>query len=208
MMPCGKKIVIIGGGGHAASILELGLRVDGYVDSSRRKGLSAEWIGDDERFAALFPPEQGNVAVHIAVVSGPDCRMDMRRGIIERYAAYPAATLIAPTAVVTGNAHIGDGSAIMHGAIVNGANLDRHVVINTGAVVEHGCRIGENVFIGPNSTVCGGVTIGSDCYIGAGAVVRNNVSICNGVTIGAGSVVVCDISDVGAYVGVPARKLK
>lgn len=201
-----KKTALIGGGGHALSLLQLGLPVDGYVDRRECPGLKGRlpWLGDDAAFLASCSPDDWRV--HIAIVGGSGKEMGLRNRIARRYQDYDGATLIAPTAIVAGGSRIGEGSAVMHGAIINGATLGRRCIVNTGAVVEHGCAAADNVFIGPGATVCGGVTIGDDCFIGAGATVRNCVTICSGVTIGIGAAVAADITEPGVYTGVPAKK--
>ena len=203
-----QPVVLIGGGGHAKSLLNADCDVNfaGYVDRSPSPGFELPYLGDDSDFLAKSPIEQP--AVHIAFVSGPDCTMAARRRIIERYRAYRSATLVAATASIAPGTTLGYGCALLRGAIVNGARLGAYCVVNTGAIVEHDVRLGENVFVGPGAVVCGGVTAGDDCYVGAGAIVRNGVSICSGVTVGMGAVVVRDITEAGTYVGNPARKIR
>jgi len=199
------KIVLIGGGGHARSLVESGCHIDGYADARAVTDMPLPRVGSDEEILSSMDPS--STALHIAVVGGDGRSMATRRRIIERFSAFPAATLIAPSATVTPSSSIGQGSAVMCGAIVNGASIGRHNVVNTGAIVEHGCRTGSNVFIGPGAVICGGVTIGDDCFIGAGVTVRNCVSICPGVTVGIGAAVVSDITEPGIWAGVPARRL-
>lgn len=146
--------------------------------------------------------------MHIAFAAGRNGNMETRRDIIRQYGNRKHATLIAETATVAPGSCIGEGCAVMLGAIVNGATLGRDCIVNTGAVVEHACRLGDNVFIGPNATLCGGVTVGNDCFIGAGATVINCVRICDGAVIGAGAVVTRDITSAGTYAGVPASRIK
>ena len=65
-----KKTALIGGGGHALSLLQLGLPVDGYVDRQECPGLKGRlpWLGDDAAFLASCSPDDWRV--HIAIVGG------------------------------------------------------------------------------------------------------------------------------------------
>jgi transferase hexapeptide repeat len=163
-----------------------------------------QWLGDDDVFMSRYP----DMPVHIAVVMGCGGSLSVRRRLIERYAAYASPVLISSSALVTPSSKIGDGCAIMHRAVVNGAEIGAYSVINTGAILEHGVIAGSNLFVGPGAIVCGGVRIGDDVMIGAGAVVRNNVAIPSNTIIGMGSVVTASIYEPGTYVGVPAKLVK
>ena len=206
-----KHTALIGGGGHALSLLDIlpsSAEVAGYVDLSPTPILegTVPYLGDDEAFEATCPSSDWQIIV--TLVSGSDCSLATRRRVIERYAPYHSPVTVAPSAIVSPSATLGAGTAVFHRAVVNAAtSIGRHCVVNTGAIVEHGCAIGDNVFIGPGAVICGGVTIGDDTYIGAGAVVKPCMKIGSGCVIGAGGVVVSPLPPGGTYVGIPAKKL-
>lgn len=81
-------------------------------------------------------------------------------------------------------------------------------VINTKAVIEHGCILGNNVFVGPGAIVCGDTCIGDNVLVGAGVIIRDGIEITENVTIGMGSVVVRSIVEPGVYLGNPCRKIR
>lgn len=201
-----KRTLLIGGGGHARSVVEAASpdRFAGYVapePADIPPGLPYE--GDDEFITSVFSP--ADYDVHIAIGFNGNCRLETRRKVIELYSAYEPATVIAPSATVTPGSSIGHGTAVMAGAIVNRTATGNHCIINTGAILEHDCTLADNVFIGPGAIVCGEVTIGADTFIGAGAIVRQGLTIAPDVTVGMGAVVVSDITEPGVYVGSPAR---
>lgn len=194
------KIILVGGGGHALSLMEAIGNVDevlGYAALEPAEAMDAEWLGDDKQVLTFAQTAR----YHIAFVYAGLPTMDKRRTIIERYemAGAQFATLTAASAIVTPNSSVGTGSAILNGAIVNRAILGSHVIINSGAIVEHDCHIGSNTFIGPGAIIGGGVTIGRDCFIGLGSRIKNNVKIGNNVSIGMGTIVTRDIIEPGIY---------
>lgn len=64
---------------------------------------------------------------------------------------------------------IGDGTVIMDGAIVQpGARIGKHVIINTGATVDHDCIIGDYAHIAPGAHLCGHVEVGEGALVGVG----------------------------------------
>lgn len=101
-----------------------------------------------------------------------------------------------PSAIISGEAVIGDGTVVMQGAIVQSdARIGRHCIVNTGAAVDHDCMVGDYAHVAPHATLCGGVTVGEGTWIGAGATVVSGVKIGKWCVIGAGAVITEDISD-------------
>lgn len=199
-------IVLVGGGGHALSLLQMlppHITVLGYVDREPVAGMPIAYLGTDREFL-----DSGHAApVHISMALGHGASLAARARLIDMYAACSHATLVAADAIVTPEAVIAPGCAVLHRAVVNGATLGPHCIINTGAIVEHGVTLGPNCFVGPGAVVCGGAEIGRNVTIGAGATVRNGVSICSGTVVGMGAAVTSSITTPGTYVGVPAKPL-
>lgn len=86
--------------------------------------------------------------------------------------------------------------------------MEKAVIINTGATVDHDDVICDYAHISVGAHIAGTVTIEKSTWIGAGAVVSNNLHICGRVMVGAGAAVVKNIEEQGTYVGVPARKIR
>lgn len=119
------------------------------------------------------------------------------------------ATAIAPSAIISKKASIGEGSVVMQGAIIQtDAKIGKHCIINTGASVDHECEIGDYVHISPHATLCGDVHVGKGSWIGAGTVVIPGIKIGEWCTIGAGSVVIRDIPDNSIAYGNPCRLIR
>lgn len=197
------ELTLIGGGGHCRSILQMipsVISVKGYTDLQPVEDMPIEYLGNDDRIDSEW--------LHIAVALGTKDSLVTRRQLIGRLTpGHKFLTLIASTATCVDTTELGAGSAIMHGAIINGAKIGKHCIINSGAIIEHGVSLGENCFIGPGATICGGVEMGVDVLVGANACVRNGVKICSGAVIGMGAVVVSDITEPGTYIGIPAKKI-
>ena len=205
-----KPIALIGGGGHARSIVEMTegrATIAGYVDRAPVASMGGlEWLGDDLSFLESSSPL--DVDVHLAIGFGAGCSLEGRRRIIKKYEDFTHATLIAPSAWLSPSSAVGVGSTVMARAVVNRSDVGLWTVINTGAVIEHDCFIGDNCFIGPGAILCGGVSVADDVFVGAGAVVRQGVTIVSGAVVGMGTVVISDIAEPGVYVGNPARKIR
>lgn len=199
-------VALIGGGGHAQSLCGSSPESlpAAYVDLRCNPALDIAYFGNDEAFLSQSDPSR---QVHIALVGIGAHALRKRREIIDRYKNFTPATIIAGDASVAPGSDIAPGSAVLRRAVVNGSAIGAHTVINTGAIVEHGCTVGSNCFVGPGAVICGEVTVGDDTFIGAGAIVRNGVSIPAATTIGMGAVVTDSITVPGTYVGNPARMI-
>ena len=199
------SIVLIGGSGHARVIMDCirasGREVFGILDDGLPAGTLVQGVevlgrtADHEKYKDHpFLIAIGSNAVRKAI----DGKLDVSW-----------ATVVHPRAVVSPWAALGEGTVVMPNAVVNaGASVGRHCIINTGAIAEHDNVLGDFVHLSPNAALGGTVRVGELSHIGIGACVRNNITICGGCTVGAGAAVVCDLTEPGTYVGVPARRMK
>lgn len=204
--------VILGAGGHARVVLDALVaqaRWSRYAFLDRDPALHGRTIsgvpvaGDDDDLVHAGR----NGFTHFIVGVGGVGDNAPRSALFEKglAAGLEPATALHPAAHLAASCAIGDGTAVLAGAIVNpDAAVGRNVVLNTGCIVEHDCRIGDHVQVSPGAIVLGGVSIGHMAYIGAGAVLIQGVRIGEGAVVGAGAVVLADVPDGARAVGVPA----
>lgn len=206
-----KNIVLIGGGGHCKSCIDVihatnQYNIIGILDIPSELGkkiLDYEIIGNDEDYLKYH--EQGCVFL---ITVGQIKSTVIRKRIFKTLNAINAyiETIIAPTAYVSENATIEKGTVVMHNAFINaGATIGLNNIINTGAVIEHDVSIGNNNHISTGARINGDCRIGNENFIGSGTVIANGVELQDEIIIGAGSVVVKNINDKGTYVGSPAE---
>ena len=117
--------------------------------------------------------------------------------------------LLHPSAIIDGSVNVLEGSVILHRSVLQADTIvGRHVIINTGAVVEHDCVIEDFVHLAPGVIACGGVKIGENTLIGAGSIIAQNLTIGKNCLIAAGSVVTTYIPDGAVARGNPARVIR
>lgn len=195
-----KEVVIIGAGGHGRVIADIikqsGDKVLGFLDDAETKNLPMLGrVRDCVKYKDKY--------VIIAIGNN-----EIRRRIAQQYLDLNYYTAIHPSAIISPDVKIGEGSCVMPLAVVNNAaTIGEHSIINTHATVEHDCVIGDFVHICPGATLCGTVNVGDNTQIGAGTVVKNNINIAADCMIGVSAAVVKDIKKAGVYVGVPAREM-
>lgn len=210
-----KRVVGVGGGGHAKVILDIlayspSIRVVGLtdLDGSRVGQIVAgvRILGGDELLPELL--EQGVSCAFVGAGSVGDNRH--RREIFCHLLdlGFEVISAVHPRAVVARSASLGLGVVLMAGATVNpDVMVGQNVILNSNCTIEHDCIIGDHVHVAPGATLSGAVQIGCLSHIGTGAVVRQGVRIGERVVVGAGAVVISDIPDDAVVVGVPARPI-
>lgn len=204
------NLVLIGGGGHCTSCIEVievaGLALAGVLDPEPAEQVcGVQRLGDD---SWLDSEGARDVAFLVTVgqVAVAPLRARLYAALVVR--GLRVATVVAPSALVSRRAVIGEGSVVMQRAVINAdATVGRNCIINTGALVEHHAQVGDHCHISTGAIVNGGARVGDGCMVGSGAVLLHGVSIVAGCTIGAGAVVTAPITEPGTWVGVPARRL-
>jgi sugar O-acyltransferase (sialic acid O-acetyltransferase NeuD family) len=187
-----RSVVILGASGHAkviASVVsQLGRCIAGFYDDNQDLHdtvfQGAKVLGDLDD---AFLHDDVDLVLGIAINA-------LRKKLYERYPDAPWASIISPLAYCNESSHIGLGSIIMAGAIIQpDVSIGNQCIINTRASVDHDVVLHDYVQVSPGVTICGSVQIGEGSYIGAGSVIKQGVNIGSHVMIGAGSVVVKDI---------------
>ena len=205
----GKKLLLIGGGGHCRSVLDSVKAAGEYdtfgvIDVAPDADGGAPVIGTDAEIPRLMA--EGWTDAVITVGSVGDSFVRRRLYAMARAAGLRLPVIIDPTAVIADGAEIGEGTFIGKRAVVNtGSRIGACAIINSGAIVEHDCEIGDAAHISTGAVLCGQVSVGNGAHIGAGATVRQGIRIGERTVVGIGSVVVKDLpADVKAY-GNPCR---
>ncbi|UOB21232.1 acetyltransferase [Macrococcus armenti] len=206
-----KDIIIVAAGGHANSVIDSieeskQFKIVGYIDNKINENIKYPYLGNDE--SAIKYRNQGitNVVICIGTVKSSS----IREKVISFYENlnFQFPVIISPSAIISKNAHIEEGTFIGKNAIINaGATIYKHSIINTGAIIEHDCTIGEYCHIAPGCVLSGGVVIGKNSHVGTNSTIIQNIKIGENVTIGAGSVVVKNIGNNMLGFGVPFKEV-
>ncbi len=208
-----KEIILIGGGGHCVSCIDViertgHYRIAGIVDKKDRVGSSVNGykvIGTDDDIKRLCR-EYRNFIITLGQIESCARRRDIYRVIKRHDVVMPV--IVSPMAYVSERATLGEGTIVFHRAFVNAlASVGSNCIINTGSIVEHGSSVEDHCHISTSSVINGECRVGEGALIGSGAVLLNGVSVARGIVVGAGSVVVRSIASSGTYAGNPARRI-
>jgi UDP-perosamine 4-acetyltransferase len=202
-----RRIIIVGGGGHAKVVADVlraaGWEPAGLLDPNPAHDtvLGVPVLGGDELSQSLFDQGYRNAFVAIG-------RNDLRRKLGRRLReiGFEIVTAVHPSAVVSPSAKIGQGVVVMPLAVINaGARIGDFAIVNTGAIVEHDCAIGEAAHVAPRSAMGGNVSVGEEVLFGVGAVARPLSVIGARAVVGVGSVVIGEVATDRTVSGSPAR---
>ena len=176
------NIILIGGGGHCLSVIDVVEQEDKY----NIKGI----LDDTKKGDVLGYPILGNRDLVKELTIGQIKSSSIREDIALLLDSCKAnlATVISPLAYVSKHATIGEGSVIMHNAIINAkAKVGKHCIINTKANIEHNVQIGDFCHISTCATVNGDTIVGKRTFIGSNATISNNITIVEKSIISAGN---------------------
>lgn len=203
-----KKLILIGGGGHCKSVIEVaesaGYTILGILDIPEEIGkqvLDYKIIGVDDDIPQYI--DKAEFIITVGFIKNSTLRIKLYNQVLE--AGGKLATLIASTAHVSEYATLGVGTVVMHHAFVNaGAVIGNNVIINSFANIEHDVHIGNQCHISTGTMVNGDCRVGDNCFIGSQSVLVNGITVCSDVIVGAGSLVRKSICQSGIYSGNPA----
>jgi sugar O-acyltransferase (sialic acid O-acetyltransferase NeuD family) len=195
-----NKVILQGGGDHARVVLDClltqGADVRALFDP---RFIDTTLFGIPQRgvYDETFEPDA------LAVVAIGDNEVRRRVAGFTRHAFTNA---LHPSVIVSKFASMGTGNMLIHRAVIQAqAVVGNHVIVNTGAQVDHDCHVGDYVHLAPGVVLCGTVTVGEGAFVGAGAVVLPGRKIGAWATVGAGAVVREDVPAGAVAVGNPAR---
>lgn len=209
------KVIIVGSGGHARSVLDILLEnndfdIVGCTDSQYpniQRVINMEEIpviGTDGELETLY--DNGIKKIFVAIGDNK-----LRNKIYDKVVniGFSPINVISKNAVISPKAQIGQGICIMAGAIVNvNSVIGDNSIINTKASIDHDCVIGKSSHIAPGSTLSGYIKIGDGTHIGTGTTIIDKIKIGSWAFVGGGSVVVSDLNSNMLYYGNPAKMIK
>ncbi len=210
-----ENIVIIGGGPHAMSIIDIveqeeKYQIAGITDTKRVKGeklFEYPVLGTQDELDSIM--NDHNVIGGIVALGDNYIREKVVQFIEENFPNFKFVKAIHPSVRVAKNATIGEGTVIMAGCIVNvDAHVGKHCIINTNTSFEHCCQMGDYSSLSAGVTTGGYFTLGKYSAIALGVTILDRVSIGENVVVGSGALVMKDIEDNVLAYGSPAKKVR
>lgn len=186
-------MIIIGGGGHAAVLLDIlkqlkqpvAAIVSPEIDRSCQVFCDIAHLHRDEEILS-YDCDEVELVNGIGSLPGNALRLDIYKRFKEL--GYFFKSVVSPHAIVSPYVQLGEGVQVMANSVVQvGSVIGDNTVINTSATIEHDCLIGSHNHIAPGAVLCGNVKTGDKVHIGVGASIIQSLRIGEGTVVGSGA---------------------
>jgi sugar O-acyltransferase (sialic acid O-acetyltransferase NeuD family) len=175
------KLILIGSGGHCKSCIDVieqesKFIIAGIVDNNTYKSdlLGYPLLGYDDDLAKL-KLNYDYALVTIGQIKTPAIRIRLFDYAKSLGFKFPA--IISPRAYVSKCAKMGNGTIVMHDALINaGAVVGDNCIINTKSLIEHDAVIENNCHISTGAIINGGVIVKQGSFVGSNAVTKESVA--------------------------------
>ena len=188
-----EKIVLLGGGGHCHSVIDVLEQEDKYqiigiVDKKELIGsdiLGYKIIACDDDLEEIFKTCK-NAIITVGQIESNHIRVKLFNKLKE--IGFNLPVIISPLSYVSKHSFIEEGTVVMHHCLVNpNAKIGKNCIINTKALIEHDVIIEDNCHISTASVINGGVKVKANTFVGSNATSKQYIEI-NGF-VKAGSLV-------------------
>lgn len=178
-----NKLIIIGCGGHAKTIIELishskKWEIYGLIGQTHEVGgkiLGFKCIGDNNDLKSIYR-DCKNAFIGIGQIKSPQKRIYIAQLLEELKFNMPI--IFSKNAIISKFANIKKGSSIGHGSIVNAnSKIGSFCIINSMALIEHDVVIGNFCHVSTGALINGGVEIGEGTFVGSGSIIREGLKI-------------------------------
>jgi len=178
-----QPILLIGAGGHCRSCVDV-IEQEGRWDIAGLVGQKAEIgasvlgykvIASDAELADLVK-DYPYALITLGHIFTPNLRAQLFHDA--RRLGFTLPVVVSPRAHVSRHAHIGDGTVVLHGAIVNsGARIGMNCIVNSQALVEHDVTVGDHCHISTGAILNGDVRVGACSFVGSASVVKQGLTL-------------------------------
>ena len=178
-----EKIVLIGGGGHCHSVIDVieqtnKYEIIGIVDTKEnigKKVLNYEVIASDDDLETIFGICK-NAVITVGQIESNKIRIKIFNNL--KQIGFNLPVIISPLAYVSKHSFIEEGTVIMHHVLINAnVKIGKNCIINTKALIEHDCTVEDNCHISTASVINGGVTVKENSFFGSNATSKQSIKI-------------------------------
>ncbi len=212
-----KKInlVIVGSSGQAKVVIDIFEKMNNYeivglIDGYREKG--AQTSGYDVLGSEDVLPELQQKYEHLqffVAIGDNALREKVVLNLLNIIPTASFANAVHPSAQIAASVTLGQGVAIMAGAVINSdTSVGNFTIINTKASLDHDCVLGDYASLGPNATTGGNVKIGKSSVLGISATIKHNIKVGSNTIVGASALLLQNCADNEVWFGAPARFVK
>jgi|TARA_B110000211_G_scaffold228514_1_gene284854 sugar O-acyltransferase (sialic acid O-acetyltransferase NeuD family) len=175
-----KEIILIGAGGHCKACID--------VIEEEKKFKILKIFDKDKKLKTLFNYKvilekhlNNSIKINYALITvGQIKNSDIRYNLFKKLKkkGFRMPKIISPYAHISKHASVGEGTIVMHNAVINaGASIGKNCIINSSSLIEHDVTIGDHTHISTKAVINGGSKIGSKVFFGSSSVTKENIRI-------------------------------
>lgn len=174
------KLILIGGGGHCASCIDVieqedQFEIAGIVDNnsaiSSLFGYSV--LGNDDALKEIRS-SYDYALITIGQMRSPAVRIKLFE--YAKLVGFRIPTIVSPRAYVSKHALLGEGTIVMHDALINARVIvGKNCIINSKALIEHDANVEDNCHVSTGAIINGGAIIKQGTFVGSNAVTKESV---------------------------------
>ncbi|MCD4756734.1 MAG: NeuD/PglB/VioB family sugar acetyltransferase [Arcobacteraceae bacterium] len=178
-----EQIVLIGGGGHCRSVIDVleqqnKYEIIGIVDKKELLGvdvLGYKIIACDDNLETIFETCK-NAIITVGQIKTNEIRVELFNRLKKIGFHFPV--IISPLAYVSKHSSISEGTIIMHQVLINSnVTIGKNCIINSKALIEHDVTVGDNCHISTASVLNGNVIVENDTFYGSNTTSKEGISI-------------------------------
>lgn len=178
-----RKIYLVGAGGHCNACIDViestgEFTIAGIFDVAEKVGTTVcgiQVVGTDSDIKNYVKPEN-SFLITIGQIKSPELRKSLYARLKNLNADF--ATVVSPRAYVSRRASLGEGTIVMHDALVNAnAHIGFNCIINTKALIEHDSVIEPHCHISTAAVVNGGCKVGEGTFVGSNSVLKEGAVV-------------------------------
>ena len=178
-----EQIVLIGGGGHCKSVIDVieledRYTIAGIIDKKELLGqdvLGYKVIGCDDDLEKLFKKYKCAV-VTIGQIKSNALRVKLFTKL--KNIGYRLPVIISPLAYVSKHSVIEEGTVVMHQALINASvKVGKNSIINTKALIEHDSVVENHCHISTGAIINGGVTVKEGTFFGSNSTSKEYIKV-------------------------------
>jgi sugar O-acyltransferase (sialic acid O-acetyltransferase NeuD family) len=201
-----QKIILIGGGGHALSCIEVinqnkNLDLIGFYDHDEKK---KQILNYNNLFLTnsdidSYQTETKYLIMGIGFINNAKARDKLINELNKKN--FHFVELRSKSSIVSNYSNIGQSVQIFNNVIINaGSFIGDHSILNNNCLIEHNCYVGKNVHISTGAILNGDVNVNDNTFIGSGAIINNGIKIGKNCIIPSGSVIRKEVPDNSLYI--------
>ena len=175
-----------------------------FIQEKEKFGLPVVDLND---LGENFSPSEHQVVFGIGYKQNNQVRAELFQRVNNM--GYSVFTYIHPRAHILNDAHIGEGSIILSGVVVEPfAAVGKNSVIWSNCVIGHHVKVGDNCWVAAGTVIAGEAEVGHNSFLGVNVTVSNQVRVGAFNIIGGHTAVHKDTKENEVYISGQGEKLR